>query len=305
MPVKITFNKYFILSFFLLFGLSAKPQKKEAEAQKYGLENVIVEKYYISGPNDTIQPRVSGYLPIGSTTYRIFLDMLPEYRFYAAYGLKKHALKLNTSTFFFNNEEIGCKMPNVIPHRTMNNNTVMLDSWLSAGAAGETYYGVLKTDDDSIGTILHQKKFLQNKNKEAGIPITERDGLVFAEKLPFPVFFGIDNLVTVFDNQKVGKSFETNDGAWGCLGGAVGLDSLGTNRLLIAQITTDGDFSFELNLQLGKRGHAPELYVAKEPLAGEIFMPCLTYDSKKLKGNTPKSDIGVQKNKTNPQTQNK
>jgi len=282
MPVKITFNKYFILSFFLLFALLAKPQKKATNTQKYGLENVIVETYYISDANDTLDRKFGGYLPIGSTTYRIYLDMLPEYRFYACYGKAGHELKIETTTSFFNNEDIGNKNPNVIPRHTLNRNSVMLDSWLSAGAAGEAFYGVLKTDDDTIETIIHDKLFLKNKDKRSGIPVSLRDGLLPAfETLPFPVFFGIDQLSNVFYNQTIGSSFSTFDGAWGCLGGAVGRDSLGVNRLLIAQFTTTGDLSFELNLQIGKRSYAPEYYVADKPLADEFMLPCLKYSSKK------------------------
>jgi hypothetical protein len=305
MPVKITFNKYFILSFFLLFALLAKPQKKEAEAQKYGLENVIVEKYYISGPNDTIQPRVSGYLPIGSTTYRIFLDMLPEYRFYSCYGSKQHPLKLNTTTFFFNNEDIGNTTPNVIPRRTLTRNTVMLDSWLSAGAAGEEYYGVLKTDDDSLETIQHEGQFLQNNDKKAGIPLSKRDGLLSASKTPFPSFLGIDSLEKILLNQSLGRSFTTTTGVWGCLGGSVGPDSLKTNRLLIAQFTTDGEFSFELNVMIGKRGYAPEHYFAKDPLPGEFVLPSLNYKSKNSKTIKSQATTSVKRNANTNKKQTK
>jgi len=265
---KNIFIAFFILS---LFGLKSQN----------GLENIIVETYYISDANDTLDRKFGGFLPIGSTTYRIYLDMLPEYRFYACYGKAGHQLKIATTTTFFNNEDIGNKNPNVIPRHTLNRNSVMLDSWLSAGSAGEAYYGVLKTDDDTIGTIIHDNLFLKNKNKLAGIPLIERDGLMAAESVPFPVFFGIDQLTNVFYNQTISGSFSTVDGAWGCLGGAVGRDSLGTNRLLIAQFTTTGDLSFELNLQIGKRNYAPEYFVASQPLADEYMLPCLKYNSKK------------------------
>jgi hypothetical protein len=265
-----------MILFQLFFGISC------LNAQN-GLENILVEKYYISNANDTAGRLISGFLPPGSVTYRIYLDMLPEYRFHAAYGSSTHELRIETSTKFFNNEDIGATMPNVIPRRTLKRNTVMLDSWLSVGAAGEQLYGVLKEEDDSLETIVHEKSFLQATNKLAGIPIKERDGLIESFNVPFPTFFGIDSAVAVFFNSTSGSVFDVKNGAWGCLGGAIGSDSLVNNRLLIAQITTDGDLSFELNIQIGKRGAPAENYVAKNPTGKEISLPFLTYNSKSKK----------------------
>lgn len=254
-----------------------------------GLENIIVEKYYISSAQDTIGNRYYGNLPAGSTTYRIYLDMLPGYRFYAAYGAEGHEMKIQTSTTFFNNGSIGNTTPNVIPRRSLGKNTVMLDSWLSAGAAGEGMYGVLKEQDDSLETIPHEKGYLQNKSKLAGIPISSRDGMLPGADVPWPSFFGIDSLTPVFFKLCMGSILSTHDGAWGCLGGSVGPDSLTTNRVLIAQITTDGDFDFELNVQIGKPNVIIERYVARNPVKDELTLPCLIYSSKTTKVTASKS----------------
>lgn len=283
-------ESFFILLIFSIVGVSLKAQAP------MGLENIIVEKYYISTANDTLDRIIGGRLPVGSTTYRVFLDMLPKYRFYAAYGSVGHEMRIETSTAFFNNEDIGNKVPNVIPRRTMVRNTVMLDSWLSAGGAGENYYGVLKEQDDTVGTIVHEKKFLQNTDKRAGIPVKERDGLVAGADVPFPAMFGLDDLSLVFFNSTNGSVLRTTDGAWGCLGGAMGLDSLNTNRVLIGQFTTDGDFSFELNVQIGRKGEIPQLFVAKNQLDGEFTLPCLTYDSRKNNDPDKKSVLSKKTN---------
>ncbi len=244
-----------------------------------GLENIIVEKYYISNANDTSGSLISGFLPIGSVTYRVFIDMLPGYRFHAAYGSPTHELKIQTSTQFFNNEDIGNTTPNVIPRRTLHRNTVMLDSWLSAGSAGENFYGILKEQDDAIETIVPEKLYLKNNDKRAGIPVSERDGLLSASDVPNTVLYGIDNTHPAFFNSTKGSDFSTTNGAWGCLGGAIGPDSLTTNRLLIAQLTTNGDLAFELNIQIGKRDGPTENYVAKNPTGKEILLPALIYHS--------------------------
>lgn len=282
-----TISKAVLLISFLLCTRSITAQN--------GLEDLIVEKYYVSDAGDTLASAIAGALPIGSVTYRIYLDMLPGYRFHAAYGSPGHELRIQTTTRFYNNEHIGNKLPNVIPRRTLKRNTVMLDSWLSAGGAGEEMYGILKEQDDTVGTIVHEKSYLQSTNKLAGIPLKERDGLLAAGNVPSPVFFGIDSILPVFHNMTRGAVFATRNGAWGCLGGAVGPDSLTTNRLLIAQLTTNGDLSFELNIQIGKQDAPPENYVARNPVEKEIVLPCLTYYSKPQKISASKNTRSTNK----------
>ena len=136
---------------------------------KNGLEGIIVEKYYISDAKDATV--FGGQLPVGSVTYRIYADLLPKYKFQAVYGIPGHQLRIATSTLFFNNEDKGATNPNVIPDRNLKNNTVMLDSWLSVGAASEANYGILKADDNGIETIVNVDNALQNDDKRAGIPL--------------------------------------------------------------------------------------------------------------------------------------
>ncbi|HOZ86587.1 MAG TPA: hypothetical protein PL029_02460 [Bacteroidia bacterium] len=266
--MKIT--QYFFFLYFLLILNGLRAQK--------GLEGLIVEKYYISDANDTIHGRYNGFLPVGSTCYRIYLDMLPGYRFQAAYGTTEHELRIETSTTFFNNWDMGNKSPDVIPYRTLVRNTIMLDSWLSAGVAGEGVYGVLKEQDDTIETIIHEKPFFQSANKLAGIPVKERDGLMFGNNLPHTIFYGIEDSLQIF--HKASRSvFSTRNGAWACLTGAVGADSLTTNRVLIAQLTTNGELKCKLNIQIGTRDGIVENYVASDPVEKEILAPFLTYSS--------------------------
>ena len=68
-----------------------------------GLENIIVEKYYISDGNDTLANLDGGVLPVGSVTYRVYVDMLPGYKFQVCYGVPAHELRIETTTFSFLN----------------------------------------------------------------------------------------------------------------------------------------------------------------------------------------------------------
>ena len=85
-------KRIYLIALMLITGLVVKAQN--------GLENVVVETYYISDANDTNANLDGGILPIGSVTYRIYADMLPGYKFQAAYGVPGHDLKIATTTLF-------------------------------------------------------------------------------------------------------------------------------------------------------------------------------------------------------------
>lgn len=247
-----------------------------------GLEDIIVEKFYISNANDTNANSIGGVLPIGSVTYRIYVDMLPGYTFQAAYGLSNQELRIETTTSFFNNMDYGSTSPTFSKANSAKN-TVMLDSWLSVGGACNGYMGVLKTDDDGMLTNINtcsgcsNSPILQNNDVEAGIPLTQQDGMLIGSPLTV-TSVGISSIIGVFGNSTNGNLFSTIDGSWAALGGASGIDPT-TNRVLIAQLTTDGVLTFKLNIQLGSPGGGTERYVAANPVGSDIQSNKLIYDS--------------------------
>lgn len=250
-----------------------------------GLEKIIVEKYYISDANDAAADADGGVLPVGSVTYRIYADMLPGYRFQAVYGVPDHEMRIETSTLFFNNEDRGAVTPTYTKAQAANN-TVMLDSWLSVGAACGNNFGVLKDEDDGQSTVInsYSPQVLQNTDPAAGIPLTQQDGIIsIAGRTPETVtLVGITTEAAVFDAQNDGTNgplFSTTNGSWASLNGSVGADST-ENKVLIAQITTDGIFSFSLNIQIGTpTPGGVENYVAQNPTGAEIQLNSLTYSS--------------------------
>jgi hypothetical protein len=247
-----------------------------------GLEQVIVETYYISNANDATVNSTGGVLPVGSVTYRVFLDMLPDYIFQSAYGDPNHECRIETSTLFFNNEDRGAVHP-TFSFNYCDDNTVMLDSWLSVGAACNGRFGVLKADDDGVGTVINSDGVLQNNDPLMGIPLTQQDGLLLTASSPEPVItVGIGNEITVFDAQNDGTNgpvFSTYNGAWASVNGSSGADPA-INRVLLMQITTDGVFSFKLNVQIRNQiTLAVENYVADSALGNEIYFPTLNYNS--------------------------
>lgn len=241
-----------------------------------GLENIIVEKYYISNESDTAQNLVGGILPPGSVTYRIYADMLPGYKFQAAFGIPGHELRLATSTSFFNNEDRGSTAPTYTKAQAANN-TVMLDSWLSAGAGCAGNFGVLKSEDNAIANIINSDGILSNTDVLAGTPLTLRDGMISGSPQAV-TFVGISSAIQVFGAvNNAGNLFSTFNGSWASLNGSTGTTS--DNKVLIAQITTDGIFSFELNIQIGTPSGTVQQYVASNPTGNQQTIPGLTYQN--------------------------
>lgn len=247
-----------------------------------GLERVLVERYYKSTAADTIANADGGRLPVGSITYRVYADLLPGYKFQAIYGVPGHELRIATSTLFFNNEDRGDITPSYTKAQARNN-TVMLDSWISAGAACLGQIGVPKDEDfDSSATVVnnYSPQVLQNDDSGFGIPVKDQDGMVSGTPcIMTPV--GVSTEIAVFGSQNDGTNgpvFSTTNGSCACLGGTIGADST-INKVLIGQFTTDGILSFKLNIQIGTPSGGVENYVAENPVGAEIFDSTLSYTS--------------------------
>jgi chitodextrinase len=241
-----------------------------------GLEKIIVEKYYVSTTADSIGS--IGTLPVGSVTYRVYADMLPGYRFQALYGNSDHPLKINSTKAFFNNEDRGATTANAIASAKLKTNTVALDSWFSVGASATGQFGVLKSEDNGAANLLTLNSLLKNTAASMGIPLTTQDGNMSGS--PEAVtFVGFDPTGGIFDaTSLVGNSFSTSDGAISALNGATGPTS--ENRVLLGQFTTNGVFTFELNIQIGTpTPGVSEKYVAKNPINGEFSIPSLILTS--------------------------
>lgn len=269
----MNFRKIILSMGLLATGVSAFSQN--------GLDSIIIEKYYISNNDDAIVG-VGGDLPVGSVTYRIFVDLKPGYNFQALYGVPNHELRLSTTTKFFNNTDRGNTTPSYTKNQ-MRNNTVMLDSWFSVGAASggtgaSSNFGVLKSDDNGVSTVTNLDGILQSTNPFAGIPLTQQDGMIAGSSTLSPVsvtFVGLSTELDVFnDGSADGNLFTTNNGSIAALGGSKGIDTT-INRILIGQFTTEGVFCYKLNIQIGTPSGGVEKYVASNPQGNEIQLASL------------------------------
>ena len=145
------------------------------------------------------------------------------------------------------------------------------------------YLGGINNDG---GSALISTGLLVNNDPSCGIPLTSSDGIDTMTVTPFTWFdagvvdFTSGNDSTIFGSLVPKKEFIStgfelrNSGVTG-----VNLDS---NQIIIAQLTTQGDLSFKINLELEELVNGvPTIvkYVAKDTLlvAGEIFSPFLSY----------------------------
>ena len=257
-----------------------------------GLKNIEVERYYITDAADSIWAATSsnsdasngGAPPVGTVCYRLYANMLPGYKLEAIYGSSTHLLSLTTSTTFFNSDN-GSYTPNS-SFKNLKNGLEMIDSWWSVGAATtgtgtSAYFGIPKRDQSGTNVITNtyaSSGVLQNQNPALGIPLTQEDGLFQATSsngVQSVTIVGIptNDLNIFLDGTANGSTFNESNGSIASLSGAVGID---TNKILIGQFTTNGQFCFQLNIQIGTPSGTAQKFVASNPGTGEIMLPSLS-----------------------------
>lgn len=266
------------------------------------LEKVIVEKYYVSDLNDA-SDTLGGGLPVGSTTYRIYIDLAPGSVLKKIYGDANHPFSIQSTAPFFNHKSDGQSFSKDFVKNRYLEGTVALDTWLTLGQttktqAGKTYVGVLKNQDvdgsfiggvnNDGGSELILTGLLVNNDVSAGIPLTQADGMDTMATIPTSWNnFGLLDFVSGNDSTIFGSLTAQNefisDNFYLSNSGIKGLipDS---NQILVAQLTTTGDLSFHLNIAVDAliNGVLQTIsYVSSNDtiLSGEVFNPYLIYPS--------------------------
>ena len=254
------FSLLFLMNHCILFAQDKANNYVITHEDSIALENVIVEKYYVADTSDYNNHSASS-LPKGSITYRIFIDMKPNYYLQMVYGNQNHELFLETSTRFFNDKEADAITGFNVDLKKLNKGNVAFDSWVTMGAACRGFTGIPREEDTSKYSLISNRASL-NKS----------DGLIKGV-LPDFVPFNLD--LTFFNNDSTAKRFATTNGAWASPGGVKGPTA--ENRVLIAQLTTDGKLSFQLNVQIGTPTGGYIQFVANKPQGQEIEFKGLSY----------------------------
>ncbi|MEI6122053.1 MAG: hypothetical protein WCQ95_00355 [Bacteroidota bacterium] len=229
------------------------------------LEHVIVEKYYVADTSD-YNNKSESPLPKGSVTYRIFIDMKPDYKLQMVYGDKNHELVIETSTHFFNDTEADAVTGFNVDMKKLNVGNIALDSWVTLGAACRGFTGIPRAEDTS------KYSFISNRAS-----LSKSDGLT---KGVLPDFLPFNLDLTFFNNDSTAKRFATTNGAWAAPGGVKGPTP--ENRVLIAQLTTNGELSFQLNVQIGTPTGGYVKFVATKPLNDEIEFYGLSFNKSNI-----------------------
>ena len=246
-----------------------------------GLQGIVVEKYYKANAADVANATANSAvtpLTTNSITYRVYVDLADGWKLNNIWGNVPHPLTVNTTTAFFNDPNNGVSVNN--GGTSVNNyksNTMFLDSYFTLGNVCVGKVGVLKSEDTD-GTIGNTQGLLVNNPGGCfGDPImgvSGKDGLVAGTEQTLTTL-GLPTSINIF-NQTNGGSFSMNGGAISLLAGIQGPAGSG-NKVLIGQFTTDGVFTFALNLQIkNTTTNAVEDYVSSAPTGSELTNASLT-----------------------------
>ena len=251
-----------------------------------GLQGIVVEKYYQANAADVADANSnSGSLvPLtsSSVTYRVYVDMAAGYKFNNIFGNAAHNLTVSSTTGFFNDGSWGVGInPGTQSTTNIKKNTGMIDSWFTTGGVATGKVGVLKSEDTD-GTIGNAQAILANNPGGCfGLPIngaTGQDGFLPSSASTYlaPTAEGVPTSVTdILSNASTSGSIVMTNGSIAALGGIIGATS--SNMVLIGQFTTNGEFSFALNLQIQNIATGvAENYVSSSPTGAELTHPSLT-----------------------------
>lgn len=230
------------------------------------IEGLVVERYYISDATDATDT-TGGGLPVGSITYRVFVDLAPGSSVREIFGSDQHPLIFRSSSPFFNNKADGKTFGKDFNKNRFLENTVLLDTWLTIGqmsqTGSKTYYGVPKVDDRDgsfVGGVNNDggsagvaSGLLTNNNPDAGLPLTLSDGI--DTMVMSPTTWASDGFIdfvtqtdsTIFGSLVPGNEFVSNAAKLVSSAGISGVID-DKNLVLLGQFTTLGDLRFEYNL---------------------------------------------------------
>ncbi|MFN6115581.1 MAG: immunoglobulin domain-containing protein, partial [Flavobacteriales bacterium] len=270
----------------LMTGLTAGAQ---------GLEGVIVEEYHTitQADADFINAQSPTYaMPVGAKVYRVYIDMAPNYRFLnvVASADNSNPVNFQTTTTFWNTTDMAGGSADFSPAQTRNlprglafdsyitihttgksGSTVLACTAFGGGSSANTQQvGVLRSaDSNGNGTLC---------NSYPGF--TGADGHIqnpFANAVP-ALSLNLSGTMDFAALEADGNQFTFINDAWATLPAQTGVDPTGTNRVLVGQFTTNGVFTFKINVALSNPSNQVEEYFhtsAANP--GSQVSPFLTY----------------------------
>ncbi len=258
-----------------------------------GLENVVIETYYVANAADIAFSGVDP-LPAGAVTYRVYVDMTPGWELQAIFGATNvgtgevDTLVVRSTQPFWNHTDFGGLYGYNIQASRLDDNTVGLDSWFSTGRSSGSTGGtsavleVVPTEDTNGALPTHPHTpagLLSHNAAAAGLPLTTEDGNIpFASTITWTPTPGIEGILDpVFNNvNSPATQVVVSDGALGVTVSLQGPNA--ANRVCIGQFTTAGILSGQINLQIrNTTSLVVETYVANTPGPGQFTAPYLLF----------------------------
>lgn len=260
---KLIFSLLIVLSLvFKTFAQIAVSENNKNITPGQGIEDVIIEKYYVNKEayTDSINNIT---IPKEAVTYRIYVDLAPGYIFQALIAFEKHSFYFKTTGTFFNDTVFGSKLGKSFNSKNLARKTAILDSWLTIGSATTDHIGVLPEDDTDgnlLTSVLNQSILVKSDGLLTGI--TKEIQLFKIDLLPFK-----------FNNY---SEYVVNDGVLAMQEGFRPINE--KNYVLIGQITTDGKLSFGMNVQILTPDRRIEQYVYENPEKTQFLFSKLKYN---------------------------
>jgi hypothetical protein len=236
-----------------------------------GLDGIIVEKYYKTNASDHA---ADPDLAEGAVTYRIFIDMKDGWQLQSVYGSpdNNQEMRFQTSAPSFYNNTAGGAFGNDLSYSGLSSGLSMLDSYITLGAAAKKsgtnhFFGIPKLDDNTGTQISHSDGLLQNT---AGYPapfLSIKDGIITvttpASAVP-STSPGLGALTDLLDGTTSGNLFASTQQSYFSTAVITGPNT--DNKVLIGQFTTEGVFTFKINVQIRRiSDNLVEQYVNSNP----------------------------------------
>ncbi len=225
-----------------------------------GLEGLVIEKYYQANAADVANAAANGASPALTTNtivYRVYVDMLPGYKFIQLFGNTAHPMSVSTTTNFYNDPSYGVALnPGTITTTNIAKHTAMLDSWFTTGGVANGKVGVMKSEDTD-GSLTNAQGILLNNPSNGcyGSPLQgsgSKDGFMSTTTgtylAPTVLGLGTGNSALAALATGTGNTITISNGSISALGGIVGATS--SNRVLVGQFSTDGILSLNFNVQI-------------------------------------------------------
>lgn len=248
-------KKILLIVLLFMLGGSVKAQ----------LEKVVVETFYVSDTLDYKDTTDGRRVKPGSKTYRVYVDMVKGSKIMKIYGNGSHPLKIMSTDTFFNNINRPSAFFGYLINKSWfsGNPTLFLDSWFTLGLATTIHEAVPKPQDTDgtvrstgtwMGTTSVAGGIIKNNDPAAGIPVTSEDGLLpksgtYGQWFDngFKNISGVDT--SVFGSVYQGTQFVSYNAFLQQNNGVAG-HVPDSNQVLVAQLTTLGNLTFELNIEI-------------------------------------------------------